>query len=245
METTTTTRKALTIRQRNGLQGNLRKDRTKPHPQNKKLTYIESWDVIAHLIKVFGYGGFSSELQDMQIIKIETDIPKAGGGTTNFRVTAMGTVKLTIHQTGAVYTEAAATSQSGAVIGDVLDFAIKTVESDALKRAARFLGTQFGLSLYNDGDLNDVVGVVMAPGGECPPTPEELIAWNEWADRQDALRAEMTKGQNREGAASNPRLDTGPAEGVTPEQHEENLALVNKAIRSRRDKDEAAVPAAQ
>jgi len=234
MSETTTTRRPLTIRQRNGLVGDLRKERTKKLPGKGDLTYIESWDVIATLIKVFGFGGFSSELQDMQIIKIETDVPNASGGTTKFRVTAMGTVKLTIHQTGAVYTEAAATSQSGAVIGDVMDFAIKTVESDALKRAARFLGTQFGLSLYDDGRLTDVVGVVMAPGGECPPTPEELVEWNAWADEQDRIRAEMTKAQGREGAAANPRLDTGPAEGVTDEQHADNLALVNKAIRSKK-----------
>jgi hypothetical protein len=35
--------------------------------------------------------------------------------------------------------------------------AIKTAESDALKRAAINLGTQFGLSLYNNGSLQDVV----------------------------------------------------------------------------------------
>jgi hypothetical protein len=35
--------------------------------------------------------------------------------------------------------------------------AIKTAESDALKRAAINLGTQFGLSLYNNGSLRDVV----------------------------------------------------------------------------------------
>jgi recombination DNA repair RAD52 pathway protein len=35
--------------------------------------------------------------------------------------------------------------------------AIKSAESDALKRAAINLGTQFGLSLYNNGSLRDVV----------------------------------------------------------------------------------------
>lgn len=245
MDNSTTTqiqRRPLTIRQRNGLIGDLRHDRVKKL-QGKDLSYLETWDVIATLIKVFGYGGFSSELTDMQVIKIETDIPNARGGTTNFRVTAMGTVKLTIHQTGAVYTEAAATSQSGAVIGDVVDFAIKTVESDALKRAARFLGTQFGLSLYDDGRETDVVQKVIAPGGECPPNPEELQEWNAWAAKQDVIRAEMLTEQERTGAAANPRLDTGPADGVTPEQHEKNLALVNKAVTSRRKKDQEQAPA--
>ena len=39
--------------------------------------------------------------------------------------------------------------------------AVKTAESDALKRAAINLGTQFGLSLYNNGSLKDVVGATL------------------------------------------------------------------------------------
>jgi hypothetical protein len=39
--------------------------------------------------------------------------------------------------------------------------AIKTAESDALKRAAINLGTQFGLSLYNNGSPKDVVGTTL------------------------------------------------------------------------------------
>ena len=35
--------------------------------------------------------------------------------------------------------------------------AVKTAESDALKRAAINLGTQFGLSLYQNGSLRDVI----------------------------------------------------------------------------------------
>lgn len=246
MDKTTTnpqTGNALTIRQRNGLVGNLRKERVKHKQDNPKLSYLESWDVIATLIKVFGFAGFSSEMLDSTVLKVETDVPKPGGGTTNFRATVMCTVRLTIHQTGAVYTEAAAASQSGAQIGEVVDFALKTAESDALKRAARFLGTQFGLSLYNDGSLVDVVGLCMAPGAEVPPTPEDLQAWNAWADEQDAIRAELEADAGNEGqASSNPRVSQ-PAEGVTPEQHQENLALVDKAVRSRRQKDQEAAEA--
>jgi hypothetical protein len=45
--------------------------------------------------------------------------------------------------------------------------AIKTAESDAIKRAAINLGTQFGLSLYNNGSLRDVVVQTLSgPKGE-------------------------------------------------------------------------------
>ena len=46
--------------------------------------------------------------------------------------------------------------------GEAHDMAIKTAESDALKRAAINLGTQFGLSLYDEGSMKDVVGMTLA-----------------------------------------------------------------------------------
>ena len=43
------------------------------------------------------------------------------------------------------------------------DFAVKTAESDALKRAATYLGTQFGLSLYDGGSTREIVRVLFEP----------------------------------------------------------------------------------
>jgi recombination DNA repair RAD52 pathway protein len=63
----------------------------------------------------------------------------------------------------ATYTEAAVGSASLPRRGDAHDMAIKTAESDALKRAAINLGTQFGLSLYNDGSMHDVVIETLVP----------------------------------------------------------------------------------
>jgi recombination DNA repair RAD52 pathway protein len=132
---------------------------------SNKLSYLEAWDVKASLIRVFGFGGFSAEAFDMRILKVEQDLPKkSGNGVTPYRVTASCGVKLTIHAlNNATYTEYAASSQSGSDPGEVMDFAIKTAESDALKRAAIYLGTQFGLSLYNKGGTRDVVRQVLAP----------------------------------------------------------------------------------
>jgi recombination DNA repair RAD52 pathway protein len=55
------------------------------------------------------------------------------------------------------YTEAAVGSAQLPQRGEAHDMAVKTAESDALKRAAINLGTQFGLSLYNNGSMRDVV----------------------------------------------------------------------------------------
>ena len=143
----------------------------------RSLSYLEAWDVKAALIRVFGFGNFSSDVVESRIIRMERDVPAySGSGDSrkrktdaegqpdfNWSVTAMVTLQLRIHLTGATYTETAIASQTGPDVGEVADFAVKTAESDALKRSAINLGTQFGLGLYNNGGLGDVVRVLLDP----------------------------------------------------------------------------------
>lgn len=122
----------------------------------RNLSYLEAWDVKAHLIRIFGFGGWSSEVLDADLV-FESE--KDGKWNVGYKVI----LALTIHGINdedgcwATYTEAAIGSATLPQRGEAHDMAIKTAESDALKRAAINLGTQFGLSLYNDGSLNDVV----------------------------------------------------------------------------------------
>lgn len=127
------------------------------------LSYLEAYDVKAMLIRAFGYAGFSAECLDARILR-EAQTPQSQGEGTNWSVTAQATVRITIHQTGAVYTETAVATNAQPQYGEAADTAIKSAESDALKRAAIYLGTQFGLSLYNDGGTRDVVRRIFAPG---------------------------------------------------------------------------------
>lgn len=206
----------LTPRQLRSLLANLSQNRVSGRRQSgRTLSYLEAWDVKAALIKVFGFGGFSAIASEGQIISTETVTNSAG--KPNVRITVMCKMELTIHQLGATYTEYAASSQQGNDPGDVLDFAIKTAESDALKRCAINLGTQFGLSLYNDGSTNDIVKISMGPGQEWPPPAPQAPPASQ-APTQPAVG----------GPAA--RMFPEPAEGVTPEQHTEALALVNKAF---------------
>lgn len=167
----------LTERQLKVLTGRLNSNRVSTRKQGgSTLSYLEAWDVKATLIRVFGFGGFSAEVLDTKVIEIDkTAMPASNGKDPYTRITAcaMVTLRLTIHSLGAVYTESAVASQTGRDIGEVLDFAVKTAESDALKRAAIYLGTQFGLSLYNAGSKDDVIKVVFAPGQEWPPPQPE------------------------------------------------------------------------
>lgn len=129
-----------------------------------RLSYLEAWDVRASLIRIFGIGGFSADLMEpVKIVRID-EVPKSKGDGTNYRVLALATVRLYIPQLDASYTESAAQSQALPDLGEATDFAVKTAESDALKRAAVNLGTQFGMSLYDNGATADVVRVILAPG---------------------------------------------------------------------------------
>lgn len=115
----------------------------------KMLSYVEVWDVKAHLTRIFGFGGWSWEVTQTDFAFEENDGSK---WTVGYRV--LGT--LTIHDLNVRFAEAAVGFAMGGR-GDAHDNAIKNAESDAIKRAAINLGDQFGLSLYNEGSLKPVV----------------------------------------------------------------------------------------
>lgn len=118
----------------------------------RQLSYLEAWDVKAHLIRIFGFGGWSADVTEATLAFEEKN--EKGMWNVGYKVT----LALVIHSLRCSYTEAAVGSATLPQRGEAHDMAIKTAESDALKRAAINLGTQFGLSLYNDGTLRDVVG---------------------------------------------------------------------------------------
>lgn len=123
------------------------------------LSYLEAADVKAMLIRVFGFGGFSADVTKSEIVDVDRDGDR-------IKVSAMVTLRLYIHQLNATYTETSVAGQTGRSFGEVADFAIKTAESDALKRACIYLGSQFGLGLYFNGSLAEPVKKIFAPGQE-------------------------------------------------------------------------------
>lgn len=126
----------------------------------KSLSYLESWDVKAHLIRIFGFGGWSWNVLKAELAFEEQN--ERGNWNVGYKVIG----RLNIHQLGCEYTEAAVGSASLSQRGEAHDMAIKTAESDALKRAAINLGDQFGLSLYNNGATAPVVGNTLAEIGD-------------------------------------------------------------------------------
>ena len=143
-------------------------------------SHLAAWDVRAHLIRVFGFGEWSAELIDLAMLYDQDHQTRAGKEAR--KVAYRATVRLTIHATWAIYTEAAVGESVMPTFkhGDAHDMAIKTAESQAFKRCAINLGTQFGLSLYDAGNTKDVVKGIVGQGADLPEPErqvEDLEAW--------------------------------------------------------------------
>jgi recombination DNA repair RAD52 pathway protein len=117
----------------------------------KALSYLEAWDVKAHMNRVFGFTGWSWTVTTAEIAF--EDAPSDTQRNWNVGYKVIGTLEVA----GARYSEAAVGSATLPSRGDAHDMACKTAESDAFKRAAINLGDQFGLSLYNNGSTAPVV----------------------------------------------------------------------------------------
>jgi len=150
----------------------------------RNLSYLEAWDVKAHLIRIFGFGGWSWDVLSADIAFEEKN--EKGQWNVGYKVVG----RLRIESLCCTYTEAAIGSSSLPQRGEAHDMAIKTAESDALKRAAINLGTQFGLSLYDNGSLKDVVGTTLDKGDppkEQPSQEEDNADTGIWIEQMKAL----------------------------------------------------------
>lgn len=121
----------------------------------RNLSYLEAWDVKAHLNRIFGFCNWSA---DVVASDLAFEQEKDGKWNVGYKVVLRLTIGQNPFESAATYTEAAVGSATLPQRGEAHDMAIKTAESDALKRAAINLGTQFGLSLYDNGSTKDVIG---------------------------------------------------------------------------------------
>jgi recombination DNA repair RAD52 pathway protein len=119
----------------------------------KSLSYVEAFDIKAHMIRIFGFAEWSWVVTSCELAfeTLPTDTSR------NYEVGYRVIGELRIHSTGAIYSEAAVGIAALPSRGEAHDMACKTGESDAFKRAAINLGDQFGLSLYKNGQTAPVV----------------------------------------------------------------------------------------
>lgn len=193
----------------------------------KTFSYVEAWDIRRTLIRAFGFGGFSAEVVDARLM-FEEQVPKNNGGT-NWSVAYLVTVRLTIHgiddiatelgdvERDAIYTESAVGEWSMPSRADAHDNAVKTGTSDALKRAAINLGTQFGLSLYAK-TTGDVVVRTADTDDATPDAPNQQ--GREVAESEDAEADSARKGDT-DIAPDAPNREIAEAERRQPPANED------------------------
>ena len=123
-----------------------------------KLSYLSQHDVRAHLIRVFGFGGFDLETLEANLaFEHESD----GKWSVGYQVTMRLTVKDEHGTPVCTYSETAVGTSTQGRRGEAHDMAMKTASSDAMKRCAINLGDQFGLSLYDNGSTSEIVKAVL------------------------------------------------------------------------------------
>lgn len=141
----------------------------------KNNSHVAAHDVIAHLNRVFGFGNWATELLYCEPI-FEQVRPSSQSGTTQgqnpidraeapqlwrYDCAYRAVVRLTIfdkdHNLVTSYDDASTGDAQNQTRADAHDLAMKSAISLALKRCAKNLGDQFGLSLYNRGQMDALV----------------------------------------------------------------------------------------
>lgn len=157
------------------------------------LSHVAAFDVIAHMNRVFGFGNWDTDIVSLDLVREHTEeTEKNGKKRAGWWVTYRCVLRLTVRDPDGrelCHYEDAATgsAQNMPFFGDAHDFASKNAVSYAIKRCAKNLGDQFGLSLYNKGQTSALVVKTLvrpyemtlgvAPEGdieEHAPAPESL-----------------------------------------------------------------------
>lgn len=124
-------------------------------------SHVSQQDITAHLIRMFGFGNFDIEVMSIECIFEEPRANAQGELTGRWDVAYRALVRLSIRNE---HGEPVAFYENGST-GDAQnqtragghDLAYKSAISLSIKRAAIALGDQFGLSLYNKGQLDALV----------------------------------------------------------------------------------------
>lgn len=199
----------------------------------KGNSHVSQQDVTAHLIRIFGFGNFDTEILSEELIFESERVNTQTGKTTGrWDVCYKATIRLTVKDEGGTelchFENGSTATAQNQTRGDAHDLAFKSALSLAKKRCAIELGDQFGLSLYNKGQTKALVrATYVMPEGE---SVEQ--------DLQDGVERQVSLGNDeieRELDASPPaepttdpewlsRMEAAIASASTPEQMEQIAA---------------------
>lgn len=186
--------------------------------------HVPGHEVIAHLIRVFGFGNFSYEMVEPPKLIFEQCRDDEVKPTSRWNVCYRATMRLTIfdenHNVIVWYEDSSTGDAQNQTRADGHDLALKSAITLAKKRCAVHLGDQFGLSLYNRGQRDAMVLRTMV-------APADLL--EEWKDTTSAPGPTGSEHDVSHGVAEQQSLgidETRDPESANPTE-EQTAALAN------------------
>jgi recombination DNA repair RAD52 pathway protein len=183
----------------------------------KGHSHVSQQDVTAHLIRVFGFGGFDTEVLDVQCVFERKTLSISKGKQEpdphRYDVCYRALLRLSVKdETGRVvaqYEDGSTATAQNQTQGDAHDLAYKSALSLSKKRAAINLGDQFGLSLYNKGQTDALVrGTLIKPDADDGETPA--------SDLQDGVPRQVSLGNDEIEMEDHSEPDVGQYEDPQP-----------------------------
>lgn len=169
-------------------------------------SHVSQQDITAHLIRVFGFGSFDTKLMRLDCLFEEPHVKEGKPVLGRWDVCYLATMQLTVKdEHGRVvcsFEDGSTATAQNQNHGDAHDLAMKSAISLAKKRAAINLGDQFGLSLYNKGQMSSLVKGTLITGD----------------DAHDADGEDVQEGVEQQVAIGNDEIEREepPEERVTP-----------------------------
>lgn len=163
----------------------------------KGHSHVSQQDVTAHLIRMFGFGNFDTEVLNVECVFERPTLSVSKGkqepDPNRYDVCYRALLRLTIKDADgnvvARYEDGSTATAQNQTLGDGHDLAYKSAISLAKKRCAINLGDQFGLSLYNKGQTNAlVIGTLVGVPDEARPedvqegVPQQVAMGNDETD---------------------------------------------------------------
>lgn len=160
----------------------------------KGHSHVSQQDITAHLIRVFGFGSFDTDVVKVECVFEQERADKDGRALNRWDVCYRALLRLTIRDADGNevchYEDGSTATAQNQTRGDAHDLAYKSALSLAKKRTAINLGDQFGLSLYNKGQTDALVrGTLVLPPA---PDAEEKAA----GDVQDGVAQQVSLGND-------------------------------------------------
>lgn len=184
----------------------------------KGNSHLSQQDVTAHLSRILGYGNYDTEIVSLELVYEQPRDENGIKWDVCYRARVRLTVRNTDGTTVAIYEDVSTGTAQNQKRGDGHDLSSKTAVSLAKKRCTINLGDQFGLSLYNKGQVAPLV----APNGVTLPM---------WIEQQEGRGEESQSPDVQEGVPQQVSMgDVDPeSEPAVQRDPEDVQASLNRA----------------